>query len=79
MADLILSDGQEITFDLNKITIKEYREIFDPTETNEDSDRKLAKVCGMELDEVLSISYLDYRQLVNAFFRKCKEPLAVPN
>lgn len=79
MADVTLSDGKEITFDLSKMTIKEYRSILDPQEETDKSDGTLARVAGMELEDVQNLPYPDYRRIANAFFKKCQEPLQLPN
>ncbi len=79
MADVVLSDGREINFDLYKLSIAEFRALIDPNRPNEEGDSLIAKVSGLSLDEVLNLPYPDYRLLVRAFFDKASNPLADPN
>lgn len=78
MADVVLS-GREITFDLEKMTIKEFRELFDPNQSDEKGDEIIARVSGMTADDISALSFVDYKKLSKAFFKKAKEPLADPN
>lgn len=79
MADVILSDGRELDLDLNKITLREFRALFDPKQKPEDEDATLCKVAGLTLEEYQALPYLDFRRLTQAILRKVKEPLADPN
>ncbi|MCG3143640.1 MAG: hypothetical protein LC124_00700 [Ignavibacteriales bacterium] len=79
MADVTLSDGREITFDLTRISLREYRAIFDNAQPQTEEDATLAKVCGMTVDEYLDLSYLEWRRLMTAFFEAARKPLASPN
>ncbi len=79
MADVKLSNGKEITIDLYKISIKEYRSLFDREQPPETEDKLVAKVCDMNLDEYQNLPQPDWRLLVTTFFRKAREPLADPN
>jgi len=79
MADLVLQDGKEITFDLRAFTTKEYLGMFDSRESDTRSDKTLAKACGMEHKELLALPFEDYRRVLDAFFKKCNAPLSDPN
>lgn len=79
MADLVLSDGRQITFDLSRMTIKEYRGLFDSSEDENKSDETVARVAGLTAEELQSLPYPDYKRMANRFFAKCREPLADPN
>jgi hypothetical protein len=79
MADVTLSDGREIDFDLTRITVREYRALFDPKQPQADEDAAIVKVCGLTPDEYLELSLLDQKVLFKAFIRKAREPLADPN
>lgn len=79
MADVTLSDGREITFDLNKVTIREYRALFNAQQPDEDEYATLAKAAGMKPEAVSALGFEDWRQFGKAFFRKAQEPLADPN
>ena len=52
MANVTLSDGREIEFDLSKMTIREYRALFDAGQPEEDEYKTLAKVSGLSEDEI---------------------------
>ena len=79
MADITLSDGREITFDLNKISIKEYRALFCPEQPDAEEYEFLARVSGLSADEVGSLGFDDWRRFARAFFEKARQPLADPN
>ena len=79
MADIILSDGREIVLDLNKISIKEYRALFDPDQPEEEEYAILAKVCNLKPENISALGYDDWRKLIRAFFDKARQPLADPN
>ena len=75
MADITLSDGREITFDFTKLTLKEYRALFDKAQAVDDEDTIVARVCGIEIDEYQSLSYADWKRLLQAFFKRSREPV----
>ena len=77
--DVTLSDGREIVFDLNRISIREYRALFDREQSEGDEYATLAKAAGMTADEVGALGYEDWRRFGQAFFKKAREPLADPN
>lgn len=79
MADYILPDGKEITFDLSKMTYGQWMGMFDPKESEERSDQTLARVAGIEMEELKTIPYPEYRKLLAAFFKRCRAPLDDPN
>ena len=79
MSDITLSDGREITFDLNKITIKEYRALFRVEQPDEEEYASLAKVSGLTAEEVANLGFKDWRRFARAFFEKASQPLADPN
>jgi hypothetical protein len=79
MSDVTLADGREIEFDLSKITIEEYRALFDPTQPNEEEYEILAKCARLKADEVRKLSLADWKRFGGAFFKKAREPLADPN
>ena len=74
-----LSDGRELTADLYKISQREYRALFDKTQTTAEEDATVGKVFGLTADEIADIPQPDYRLVVREFFDKAKEPLADPN
>lgn len=78
MADVILSNGREISFDLLKVSQKEYRALFSPEQPDTEGDAIIGRSCGLSADEVADLPQPDYRRLVRAFFKKASEPLDDP-
>ena len=74
--DLTLSDGHEVTFDLAKITLGEYRALADPKTAQAEEDAILVKVTGLgSIDELVALPIIDYKRLWRAFFAACARPL----
>jgi hypothetical protein len=70
MADIKLSDGRELTADMYKLTIGEYRLLLDNEQPVDAGDESLGKVFGLSASEVTALPYPDYRALVTAFYRR---------
>lgn len=79
MADFVLSDGREINFDFSKMTWGQWQGIFDAKESEETSDRTIARVSGLEYKDFKKLSYIEARQLMMRFFECAREPLKSPN
>lgn len=79
MADVVLSDGREIELDLYKITLAEYRSLFDKSQDQAVEDELMCRVSGMTVDELHQLAYPDWRKLTTAFFEKSRNPLAEKN
>jgi hypothetical protein len=79
MADITLADGRTIEFDLGKLTIKEYRALFDPAQPDAEEYAVLAKVTGLGADEIGDLPLLEWKRLYRAFMTACAQPLADPN
>lgn len=79
MSDFILADGREISFDLDKLTYGQWVGMFSPTESEERSDKTLARVAGLELKDVKALKILEYKRLLEALRKKVREPLSDPN
>lgn len=76
---ITLSDGRELTVDLTKITIAEYRKLFAPETTPEEEDALLAPCFGLTVEEFQALPYPDYKRVTAAFFEQARNPLADPN
>lgn len=76
MADLTLSDGKEITFDLYKFTFAEYSKIF---EDDAHADELISKSIGMEAEALRALPFPDNRRIFAAFFKKCRDVMTDPN
>jgi len=79
MADITLSTGQEITFDLNKINRYEYLSLFDKDQPEEEENKILARVSGLTAQEVHDLGLDDWRLFFKAFRDKATRPLDDPN
>lgn len=78
MADITIG-GREVTFDLEKISRKEFRSMITMEGSPKADDEIIARVAGVELKFIEDLPILDYKRLIKAFFKKTQEPLADPN
>lgn len=79
MADVTLSDGREVTFDLMKVTYRQWKIIWDNTTSEEETNAHIARVADMTPDELLDLPQPDFKLLIHALHRKGTQPLSVPN
>ena len=79
MADYVLPDGKEITFDLSQMSYGQWLGLFDSKESDERSDKTLARVCGITMKELKALPFLEYKRIFEAFLKKTREPLSDPN
>jgi hypothetical protein len=79
MADYTLPDGREITFDLDKLTYGQWLGIHSPTESEERTDKTLARVAGLELKDIKALPILEFKRLIAALRKRVQEPLTDPN
>ena len=79
MADFEFADGREIDFDLSKISIREYKALFDRDQSDEDEYATLAKVSGVKPGDVEEMPLDDWKRFYKAFITKATTPLADPN
>ncbi len=84
MADLgvkaiTLSCGREITIDLHRITLREYRALFEQQQPQINEDTTIAKVCGLTVDEYLDLPQPDARVVVYELLQVAGAPLKNPN
>ena len=79
MADFTLSDGREITFDLDQMNYGQWLGLFDPKESDERSDKTLARVTGITMKELKALPFIEYKRLFQAMLKKAREPLSDPN
>lgn len=80
MADFVLQNGKEITFNFRKITHKQWKGIFYREESEEETEATLARLYGIGVEEIDNLDYIEYQQLFQAMLEKSKNPLATsPN
>jgi hypothetical protein len=72
---LTLEGGRELTLDLRKISIKEFRLAVDQNSKEDESDEIVARAVGLKLKEFQALSQPDYRRIVAAFWRASTQPL----
>jgi uncharacterized protein YaeQ len=76
---IVLSNGREVSFNLDLITLREYRNMFNPSQLQKDEDEIITRVTGLTVDEYLDLTQPDSRRVLTEFFRIAREPLASPN
>jgi hypothetical protein len=72
---LALDGGRELTLDLRKITIAEFRFAVDRDSDTTKSDEIVGKAVGMTLEKFQALSQPDYRRVVAAFWKAATQPL----
>lgn len=78
--DFVLKDGREVFFDIDAITIKEYRALLKPTQTDEEETATLAKVSGLKPEDIDGFKLGEWKRFTRAFFAKANDPsLSDPN
>lgn len=77
MADITLKSGKKLDIDLDRISITEYRSLFEAAPEQE--YKILAKVLDMPVEEVSSLGAREWRRVIAAVVRAMQEPLADPN
>ena len=75
MADFTLSNGDGVTFDMYKISIKEYREILDPACPQDKQDSALSKLIDIPIEKLLELPQRDYQGICEAFVKRISTPL----
>jgi hypothetical protein len=73
-----LSSGSEIVVDLTKISIKEWREMWDLHSDDAKSDEIFGRCVGMSLDEVQALNFRDFQQVGRAIREAASQPLEDP-
>lgn len=69
-------EHSKVKVDLNLISIKEYRRLFDDDVTLQEEDAIVSKACGMTVEDFIELPQPVYRRAVFDFFRQAREPLA---
>lgn len=70
-----LSDGRQISPDMKKITIQEYRQLFAKDAEQDFEDEIMARVFNLSVKELLALPYPDYRLMVKSFFDAARDPV----
>ena len=70
-----LTDGREVTINLEAVSVREWRAMFDPRQPQADEDATICKITGLALDELTALSVMDYKRLYKAIVEQAREPL----
>jgi hypothetical protein len=76
--DCVLSDGRKIFIDLSKVSIQEWRDMFDSKQKVEAGDLVQSRVAGLTLEELHALNVNDWKLLNKTMFDVFKQPLANP-
>jgi len=76
--DCVLSDGREIFIDLSKVTIQEWRDMFDAKQKVEAGDAVQSRVAGLTLEELHGLTVNDWKLLNKTMFDVFRQPLENP-
>lgn len=79
MSDITLENGREITFDLSKMTYGQWLGLFDSRESDERSDKTVARTAGMSYEDLKALPFIEYKRLFSALTKKARSPLSDPN
>lgn len=74
-AVLELHDGRKLEIDLYRISITEWRRLFDKDTERSEEDAIMGKVVGLSADEVGELSQPDYRLVMRTVLKKAGEPI----
>ena len=78
MKEVTLASGEKLTVDTNFISIKEYRSLFDPKQTDVDEYEIIGKIIGKTGEQVSGLGQMDYRRVLDAVIKAAGEPLTDP-
>lgn len=66
---ITLDSGKECVLDLNKMTMREWKDLFKPEQSDADENTILAKVAGMPLAEFEALGYADTKKLATSILQ----------
>jgi len=75
MDNLLLSDGSTITFDLSKVTHKEFAAFWNGNADEEARGEFFVKVCGMTVEKLDNLPELDWRKFKQKLNSVCFSPI----
>jgi SepF-like predicted cell division protein (DUF552 family) len=73
-----LYSGKEVTLDIMKISMREWKDVTSLGKTADDEAVIIAKVTGLKAEELTDMAQPDYRLIVDAFIRAGTQPLTNP-
>jgi hypothetical protein len=81
MADFTLLNGDEVTFNLDKLTLKEWQELKNPAFAQEKEFEIISKVSGLDINKMIEndLTMGEYKRLFKKMIKKIADPLSDPN
>ena len=75
MADFTLSNGDEVTFDLDKLTFGEWQDLRSPVFARKQEVEILVKITGLEEKTIKSMTMNEAKRFYNALVDKAMKPV----
>lgn len=64
-----------VTIDLDKLTVADVRALTDKKAKDQNGDEVIARVSGLTVEQLVNMSYPDYRRLTRFFWSCVADPL----
>ena len=77
--DFKLSNGDEITFDLSKVTVEEWEKVKNPAFSQKAEFETIGRITGLDPDSFKKMPMSEYKALFKALLLKIANPLSDPN
>jgi len=78
MSDFTLSNGDEVTFDLEKITFGEWQDLRSPVFARKSEIEILSRITGLKEETINSMKMNEAKRFYNALIDKAMKPLDDP-
>ncbi|MFA5208301.1 MAG: hypothetical protein WC428_06690 [Candidatus Paceibacterota bacterium] len=75
MADFILPNGDEVTFDLDKLTFGEWQDLRSPVFARKKEVEILCKITGLPEKVITSLTMNEAKKFYNALVEKAMRPV----
>ena len=75
MADVKLASGEILPVDLNAVSIREYRSLFQAAQADDEEYSVIGKIIGKTGAQVGELGQVDYRRVLDAIVKAAREPL----
>lgn len=77
--DFKLSNGDEITFDLEQMTLSEWQGLKNPAFAQKEEYEILSRITGIKLEAIEKMTMGEYKRLFKKLLQKIANPLSDPN
>ncbi len=78
MSDFTLSNGDEVTFDLDKLTFGEWQDLRSPVFARKQEIEILSRITGLDEKVIKSMKMNEAKRFYNALVEKAMKPLDDP-